>query len=592
MGTDIEIVNIKLIRTASIYHHGSTWQGYKNTDNVLFWNWYIGVYYKTTIDGSVSFYYNIRNISDQTTEQLEYDVAGLKATLGAMTSFDGYWTGHPPPPPTAADSVVEVVGDTSTTGINAWHNYENSGDTMYNAGKTTAAAWDDTFPTFTQSGVSGSLLSAKKIAENNFDWITELLDNVEPTNSSATYVTEIPSLDLADRCLSHIVYNTLQNSLWLGLPNKCYIINGNSNAKGDPFHFSIDGDPTGTSSEKNGFLSPNTGIVENITCQSAYHELNLAWDPYGRSAADLHSTDMSTNPPSYGKYQKGPYVLFTFTNNCLGPYTKIPKIISIPEVRIGDIIRTYRGDLPVRRKRNNSIIGGKRIIVGNKKKLVKFKYIQLDPNTKIQKIIQVKDVIVGDIIRTSRGDLPVSKIMKSHIIGGKLFVKFTKNCLGKGIPYDDLYITEAHPISLGLLPNYVFNNGIPDPNLAEYFHIEICASEFVNKLPGIVLERKNYDKHYNLIFDIHTSFEAEGLDITSHNGLGLNYNKHRVTLTEGDYQDKSLITKDIFYKPFMINFKKLLNYKPEGMDLQTFIRRSISSNINDKIIFMSPIRKV
>ena len=88
---------------------------------------------------------------------------------------------------------------------------------------------------------------------------------------------------------------------------------------------------------------------------------------------------------------------------------------------------------------------------------------------------KIEDVKIGDEIETNIGNQKISRVMKTINIGGKCeYVKFSANCFGNNIPYDDIYMTKAHPLSLGYFDTKYINDGIKDESQSDkvFVHIE------------------------------------------------------------------------------------------------------------------------
>lgn len=211
----------------------------------------------------------------------------------------------------------------------------------------------------------------------------------------------------------------------------------------------------------------------------------------------------------------------------------------------------------------------------------------LPENTLITKIINdneekvfIKDLKIGDIIKTNNGNLPLSKIMKSIVVGEYKYVKFAKGCFGDNLPSDDLYITKPHPISLGYVNNSELNDGILDDTQDDKVFIHISAENFIDKIEGITLEVVNTKQQYNLIFDKHSSVNICDIEVLSHHPSGYD---NQIKLLDNEYHDKNVVKKH--NKPFFITYETLISYKPENMELKTFLGKCITSNKDDKFIF-------
>ena len=188
------------------------------------------------------------------------------------------------------------------------------------------------------------------------------------------------------------------------------------------------------------------------------------------------------------------------------------------------------------------------------------------------------EIKVGDILRTSQGDLPVSAIMKSYNFGGvQEYVCFKKDCFSKDYPVRDVNVTGPHPLSVGYLNNEDLNNGIKDEDQDDKVFVHIPASEFVGKLPGIVLEKKKVQTQYNFVFDVHCSVNVAGIDVVTHHPSGFQ-NQRR--LQNNEYHDKTVPKKK--WKPFYINYETFIKLKPKDMTEKEFIAACLHSDPQKK----------
>ena len=159
----------------------------------------------------------------------------------------------------------------------------------------------------------------------------------------------------------------------------------------------------------------------------------MTFDDY--SLGDAVSGSLSENLPTnfiitfvtqpYAEYTR---VLVSVTNNCLASFTRIPRLIYDKQLN------------------NTCMI-----------------------------LSKIEDVKIGDEIETNIGNQKISRVMKTINIGGKCeYVKFSANCFGNNIPYDDIYMTKAHPLSLGYFDTKYINDGIKDESQSDkvFVHIE------------------------------------------------------------------------------------------------------------------------
>lgn len=213
--------------------------------------------------------------------------------------------------------------------------------------------------------------------------------------------------------------------------------------------------------------------------------------------------------------------------------------------------------------------------------------MQIQENILEKKLVPIltrcDEIKVGDIIRTNKGDLPVSKIMKSTIVGGeKEFVKFSQGCFEENYPERDMFITEHHPLSVGFLYNSDLNDGVYDDTQDEKVFIHIAAGEFVGKIHGITTELKKSKTQYNFIFDEHCSISVAGIDVLTHHPSGFD---DQTRLHDSEYHDKNVKKK--LWKPFYIDYNTLIQLKPNDMDLKEFLGKCLTSNPDKKFNIQS-----
>ena len=204
------------------------------------------------------------------------------------------------------------------------------------------------------------------------------------------------------------------------------------------------------------------------------------------------------------------------------------------------------------------------------------------PFTKIPKIVEIKDVAVGDIIRTSRGDLPIAHIMKTQTTKNKEYVKFEKGCLAPNLPSDDFYVTEPHPLSLGFYKNELLNNGEYDDKEDDYIMLQIAAGELVGTIPGITKVTRDFGHYYNLVFDEHASIDMEGLDVCSHHPRTGPFFLPRDKYIDSSKIDEKKIDKKITNPKFIRMCDLIIRYKPENVELKEFLASCLTSDLNKK----------
>jgi hypothetical protein len=206
--------------------------------------------------------------------------------------------------------------------------------------------------------------------------------------------------------------------------------------------------------------------------------------------------------------------------------------------------------------------------------------------TKIPKVgngniehVEIKDLKVGDIVQTTRGNMPISDIMKTDTRGyvHDNYVKVENSALGENFPSEDLYVTHEHSFSLGYYKNSLLNRNIHDNDQDDMVYLHITADQLADKLPGVNRVSKEFESAINLVFDEHTSINVYGLDIVTHHPKG---NPH--ILSEEKYQDKSKFNNKV-QKPLFVNYNMLENAKPEHMEMKDFLRGCITADLNNKL---------
>ena len=150
-------------------------------------------------------------------------------------------------------------------------------------------------------------------------------------------------------------------------------------------------------------------------------------------------------------------------------------------------------------------------------------------------------------------------------------------CFSKDYPVRDVNVTGPHPLSVGYLNNEDLNNGIKDEDQDDKVFVHIPASEFVGKLPGIVLEKKKVQTQYNFVFDVHCSVNVAGIDVVTHHPSGFQ-NQRR--LQNNEYHDKTVPKKK--WKPFYINYETFIKLKPKDMTEKEFIAACLHSDPQKK----------
>ena len=163
---------------------------------------------------------------------------------------------------------------------------------------------------------------------------------------------------------------------------------------------------------------------------------------------------------------------------------------------------------------------------------------------------QISDLKRGDLVKTQKGLIPLTKNLITHTPLGAKYVKFPKSFFAENVPERDLYMTSFHAFSLGL------KEGTEDVwNWLE-------AKEFLGNMEGIEEVKLETKTYHNLIFYDMEEFSAEGMKVYSHHPNGNPYKlQERENLNEVNKEERKLniMTWDDFIK------------KPDDVELKKFI---------------------
>jgi hypothetical protein len=135
---------------------------------------------------------------------------------------------------------------------------------------------------------------------------------------------------------------------------------------------------------------------------------------------------------------------------------------------------------------------------------------------------QIKDLVRGDMLCTSNGLQPLTKLMKTKVIKTHKFVKFPAHCFTYNCPTIDTYCTPPHPIGI----NYK----------------KVPALLLVGQVRGVVYEDIECNAYYNIQFDTPEWLTINNMTFSSH------HPQHELySLKEKEYID-SLKYKPCTYK--------------------------------------------
>lgn len=131
---------------------------------------------------------------------------------------------------------------------------------------------------------------------------------------------------------------------------------------------------------------------------------------------------------------------------------------------------------------------------------IQFNALCFHPHTQIKTLngnVMIKDLKRGDCVETLSGFKPVSRIIKTSVVGEcQDFVKFPTNCFGFNMPHKDVYCTKFHPVGIN------FKN--------------VPAEECIGKVPGVVMVKMNVGAYYNIQCDTAEWLNVCGIFFTSH----------------------------------------------------------------------------
>ena len=185
---------------------------------------------------------------------------------------------------------------------------------------------------------------------------------------------------------------------------------------------------------------------------------------------------------------------------------------------------------------------------------LKFTNICFPPFTLVEtdtELRQIGDLKRGDLVKTLRGLIPLTKNIITNTPSGAKYVKFPKSFFAENVPKRDLYMTGFHAFSLGL------KEGTEDVwNWLE-------ARQFIGNMEGIEEVKLETKTYHNLIFDDQEEFSVEGMKVYSHHPNGNPYK-----LPENEYLNK--VNKEE-RKLNIMTWDDFVKTKPNDVELKKFI---------------------
>ena len=250
------------------------------------------------------------------------------------------------------------------------------------------------------------------------------------------------------------------------------------------------------------------------------------------------------------------------------------------------IIASFENDKPIS---FTSVYGGSSSGDASRVVNISFTYtsgICFSENTPIQQlvngstqIVPIKNLQAGDTIMTKHGPQTLSRLVKQHCYSATEYIFFPQGCFQENLPSQDVWVTGAHPISLGYVPNKRVNGGKSNPEQDDHVFIHMQAADLVGKLPGIDKVKLSESHMYNLIFDIHTSVDVAGMEFLSHHPYPQLESLPR--LNSSEYQDSQKMAKKD--QPYYLKYKNLIKrHRPEGTELSEFLSQCVTSNPQQK----------
>ena len=202
--------------------------------------------------------------------------------------------------------------------------------------------------------------------------------------------------------------------------------------------------------------------------------------------------------------------------------------------------------------RNNFMIGD--IDLTNGDDFLKFTNLCFPPFTLVETdsgLREIGDLKKGDLVKTSKGLIPLTKNVITNTPLGAKYVKFPKSFFSENVPERDLYVTGFHPFSLGL------KEGTDDV----YNGLE--AKAFLGNIEGIEEIHLDTKTYHNLIFYDMEEFSVEGMKVYSHHPNGFPYKlPENEYLNEVNKEERNLN---------LITWNDFIKNKPDDVELKKFI---------------------
>ena len=177
---------------------------------------------------------------------------------------------------------------------------------------------------------------------------------------------------------------------------------------------------------------------------------------------------------------------------------------------------------------------------------------------------QIKDLKRGDLILTKNGYVPLAKnLIMPNEKNEYEYVKIPKGRFGS-VPSEDLFISPAHPFSLGFKNPKVKDGKVTAMGKS----INLTALELSENVWGIEKVVLKDEPYYNLIFDQEEEFSANDMVILSHHPNAENYQLPRTEFI-GEINTFGVDTKSIKWSEFIKD-------KLSDETMEDFVERKLS----------------
>jgi hypothetical protein len=179
---------------------------------------------------------------------------------------------------------------------------------------------------------------------------------------------------------------------------------------------------------------------------------------------------------------------------------------------------------------------------------------------------EIKDLKRGDLILTKNGYVPLAKNLLMPNDNNKYkYIRVPEKRFGS-VPSRDLYISPAHPFSLGFDGMKVRDGKVSCPGRS----LIISAKELFSNVWGVEEVELEDKPYYNLIFDQEEEFSANGMIILSHHPCAEGYQLPRDEFIS-KVNENGVNTKNVKWVDF-------IKEKIDSETMEDFVERRLSFN--------------